>query len=177
MEDKDKNKISLFKKWRKQGQSPAWIRAIQVIGVAATLVLIYSGATSLIRLNSSYIENTFIPSQKIHATATPEAKSFALTFSRKWLVADGMQSGMHEYLASDIAAEKLMWPRVEQVEQVWVRKTTAQSQYTGDIELEASVRVDAVIKHYMIHFPIRYIPEHKSYQVSGYPEYKEMESS
>lgn len=169
----DKNKISLLKKWRKQRQGPAWLRAIQVIGVAATLVLIYSGATGLIRLNSSYIENTFIPSQKIHAVATPEAKAFAVMFSREWLVADGMQSRMHGQLTSDIATEKLTWPRVERVEQVWVKKTTAQSQYTGDIELEASVVVNGAMKRYVIHLPIRYTPEHKLYQVSGYPEYKE----
>ncbi|GEN34072.1 MULTISPECIES: hypothetical protein [Aneurinibacillus] len=170
----DKRKISTLKGWRKRKQNRLWLRAIQVIGVIAALVLLYNGALSLVRLNTSYLENTLIPSQKLSAVATPEAKAFAVEFSTKWLTAKGINPEIRKYLGPDLSVEKILWPHGERVKQITIKDIAPEGQYKGMITLNAWVAIAGAQKQFAVRLPLQYMPEVKSYQVSGYPELTEI---
>jgi hypothetical protein len=172
----DQNKVTSLAKRRKRKRKPhhSWIGTVQVVGLILALVLIVQGAVSLIRLNTSYVENTLIPSQKMNAIALPEAKAFALAFTENWMKASAMDVKIGRNIAPSLKKEDIAWIKAEQVERVQVKEVVFQSQYKGIMLLEASAVVAGIRKRFVIRLPMQYIPEQKSYQIYAYPEIKEM---
>lgn len=164
-----KDNVRSIKKERRRRRPYAWLRAVQVIGVAAALALIYNGATSLIRLNASYIERTIPPAQKINATATPEAKAFAAAFVEEWLRAPGMTPAIQNKLAPSLAADRMTWPEIKHVQQVYVRDVQVINQYEGTLFLEVQTG-GAAAARYTAELSLQYLPEQKTYQVSHDPK-------
>ncbi|AMA73345.1 MULTISPECIES: hypothetical protein [Aneurinibacillus] len=167
-------KVTPFKKWRRQNkpQNRTWLTFIQVVGLASALVLLYNGAASLIRLNVSYLENTLIPSQKISTIGTPQAKAFAIDFSRKWLLASDMNEEMHKKFAPSLVGKKMTWPHAERVEQLQVTRVAPTGQYEGRVEVRAIAIFAGTRERIVIELPIRYDIHEKLYQVTAYPVLK-----
>ncbi|MFT9846610.1 hypothetical protein [Aneurinibacillus sp. REN35] len=164
------DKIRSIKDGRRRKKHYAWLRIVQVIGVAATLALIYNGATSLVRLNASYLENTIAPAQKINATANPEAKAFAAAFVAEWLHASRITPSIQSKLSPSLIAERMAFPAIKQINQVYVRDVDVVTQYQGVLLLEAQTGNAQPAVRYTIELTLRYLPEEKTYQVTDYPK-------
>jgi hypothetical protein len=157
----DKNKVvSLIKKRRQKRKDPFhWLRLIQLVGVLSAFLLLYKGGEALIHLNESYIEKTLIPSTKVSAVESPEAKQFAIDTSQEFLMRDwiSLPKGSHFQLTA---------PAV-------VGEIKNEGQYRGRVDVHVAGLIFGKERRFIVEVPIEYIAGKKVYRLYGTPAVKE----
>ncbi|WP_027417639.1 hypothetical protein [Aneurinibacillus terranovensis] len=168
---KEGSRIIDFKKKRreKRRKSQAWLRCIQVVLIATSLLFIYKGALLLLHVNVSYLQNSHISSQKLSSVENPEARSFAEKFVADWLGPSAEYTVIQPRLKPSLNANRLKDYRFKKISRINVTQVYSKSQFKGVVDLTVTGELANGPGTLHIGLPLEYLPEKNKFQIYDYP--------